>query len=149
MYSQLTGVLIPCASLHSFKQSISVIERNRAPTGKKRSSRGRYVAVLSPGPIFERRARPPLLTPPPELAPPDNADQIGLFAGNCFRQKRVFLPQLCPIQIYIENIPHTNLHTFSVLADSPTILRACCTSHPDQTEVPVHSIGFLYVFDRR
>ena len=68
MYSQLTGVLIPCARLLSFKQSISVIERNRAPTGKKRLSRGRYVAVLSPRPIFERRARPPLLTPPHEFA---------------------------------------------------------------------------------
>ena len=47
MYSQLTGVLIPCARPLSFTQSISVIERNRAPTGKKRSSRGRHVAVLS------------------------------------------------------------------------------------------------------
>ena len=46
----------------------SVIDRRRAPTGKKRPSRGRYVAVLSPRPIFEQRARPFLLTPPPEFA---------------------------------------------------------------------------------
>ena len=46
----------------------SVIDRRRAPTGKKRPSRGRYVAVLYPRPIFEQRARPFLLTPPPEFA---------------------------------------------------------------------------------
>ena len=38
MYSQLTGVLIPCARPLSFKQSISVIERNRAPTGTIQSA---------------------------------------------------------------------------------------------------------------
>ena len=46
MYSQLTGVLIPCARPLSFKQSISVIERNRAPTGTNRPFRSRFGAVL-------------------------------------------------------------------------------------------------------
>ena len=46
MYSQLAGVLIPCARPLSFKQSICVIERNRAPTGTNRPFRSRFGAVL-------------------------------------------------------------------------------------------------------
>ena len=42
----MTGVLIPCARPHSFTQSISVIDRRRAPTGTNRPSRSRFGAVL-------------------------------------------------------------------------------------------------------
>jgi len=42
----MTGVLIPCARPHSFTQSISAIERRRAPTGTNRPSRSRFGAVL-------------------------------------------------------------------------------------------------------